>query len=850
MSLEPALARLAPLPIDALLPQLAAQWQAFGAAVVTAEPGAGKTTRVPVDLLQRQAFAGEMWVVQPRRMAALLAARHVAEELGQRCGDQIGYSVRFDEQVSAQTRVRYVTDGLLLRRLVTDPQLRGIGAVVFDEFHERRLAMDVGLAAVRRLRATSRMDLKLLVMSATLEVPALATWLGDVPVLAATGRVYPVDIDYLSTQGAEVGDLVVAGVRRLLTDGLDGDALVFLPGTREIRRCQELLRGLAQQHQLAVVPLHGSLPLREQEQALRPQERRKVLLSTNIAETSLTLPGVVAVIDSGLARVAGYAPWSGLPTLQTQKIAKASATQRAGRAGRVRPGRCLRLYSQFDHDARPGFDKPEIARGELSEMRLQIELLGLDAWDAGQWLTPPDGGALRQAEALLQRLGALDNAGRITALGRELLQWPLHPRLARLVIEAQKQGVGPLGCQVAALLGEREIRSGMPHASRPAHGDSDLWALLEDVAAVQAGESARDRAVDPAGLRQLQLATEQLQRHLGHSRGRGGDVETALSLAVVAGFGDRLARRRQAGAAELEMPGGSRVVLGAQSQVTQAEFAVVLDAEERRDQRGLQTQVRLAHGVDPALLLEALPDRVESTSELLLDRQRVVRVERLLLDGLELDRSQKPAAPGPEVAALLVQTVLARGLQTLVDPEELGHFQSRVKFAREAGGAALLPEIGETAVANALADLAQDCTRLDELADADLLGALHRLVDRSAPNGGLALLEKVAPASMQLPGGRKLRIHYEADRAPWTSSRLQDFFGLADGPRVAQGKVPVVLHLLAPNQRPVQVTTDLAGFWARHYPDLKKELGRRYPRHSWPDNPLTAAPPAPHRIRG
>jgi ATP-dependent helicase HrpB len=220
------------------------------------------------------------------------------------------------------------------------------------------------------------------------------------------------------------------------------------------------------------------------------------------------------------------------------------------------------------------------------------------------------------------------------------------------------------------------------------------------------------------------------------------------------------------------------------------------------------------------------------------------------LDGLELDRSQKPAAPGPEVAALLVQTVLARGLQTLVEPEELGHFQSRVKLAREAGGAALLPEIGETAVANALADLAQDCTRLDELADADLLGALHRLVDRSAPNGGLALLEKVAPASMQLPGGRKLRIHYEADRAPWTSSRLQDFFGLADGPRVAQGKVPVVLHLLAPNQRPVQVTTDLAGFWARHYPDLKKELGRRYPRHSWPDNPLTAAPPAPHRIRG
>lgn len=840
----------APLPIDPLLPALVAQLQDHGAAVLTAEPGAGKTTRVPVELLQRGAFDGELWVVQPRRMAAVLAARHVAEELGQRCGEQIGYSVRFDEQVSAQTRVRYVTDGLLLRRLIGDPQLRGIGAVVFDEFHERRLAMDVGLAALRRLRSQGRRDLKLLVMSATLEVPALASWLGDVAVLAASGRVHPVAIDYLSTQGAELGDLVVAGLRRLLADGLDGDTLVFLPGTREIRRCQELLRGLAQQHQLAVLPLHGSLPLREQEQALRPLDRRKVLLSTNIAETSLTLPGVVAVVDGGLARVAGYAPWSGLPTLQTQKIARASATQRAGRAGRVRPGRCLRLYSQHDHDARPSFDKPELARAELSEMRLQIELLGLDAWDAGQWLTPPDPAALRPAEALLQRLGALDAAGRITALGRELLQWPLHPRLARLVIEAQRQGVGALGCQVAALLGERELRSGLPHASRPAHGDSDLWALLEDVAAVQAGASARDRGIDPAGLRQLQQATEQLQRQLGRTPPRAGDAETGLSLAVVAGFGDRVARRRQPGAPELELPGGSRVVLGPQSQVTHAEFAVVLDAEERRDGRGLQTQVRLAHGVDPALLLEALPERVESTSELLLERQRVVRVERLLLDGLELDRSQRPATPGPEVAALLVQAVLARGLQTLVDPEELHHFQCRVKFARDSGGATALPEIDDATAARALAELAQDCTRIDELADADLLAALQRLVDRSVATGGLALLERIAPATMALPGGRRLRIHYEADRPPWTSSRLQDFFGLADGPRVAQGRVPVVLHLLAPNQRPVQVTTDLAGFWSRHYPEIKRELCRRYPRHSWPDDPLTAAPPAPHRNRG
>lgn len=847
-------AAVARLPIDALLPALAEQLAAHGAAVVTAEPGAGKTTRVPLDLLRRQAFTGEMWVVQPRRMAAVLAARHVAAGLEQRPGQEIGYSVRFDEAVGPQTRVRYVTDGLLLRRLVGDPLLSGIGAVVFDEFHERRLAMDVGLAAVRRLRLTVRPDLKVLVMSATLEVPALAQWLGDAPVLQAEGRVFPVAVDYLSTQGVEVPDLVVAGMRRLLADGLDGDTLVFLPGVWEIRKCQELLRSLASQHDLCVLPLHGGLTLREQEAALEPQPIRKVILATNIAETSLTLPGVVAVLDSGLVRVAGYAPWSGLPTLQTQKIAKASATQRMGRAGRVRPGRCLRLYSQFDHDARPSFDKPELARAELTEVRLQMALLGLDGRQADQWLTPPDAAALRQAEGLLGRLGALDTQGQLTTLGREMLRWPLHPRLARLVIEAQRHGIGSLGCQVAALLSERELRSGTSSPSQTAHGDSDLWALLHDVAAVRGGEAARQRGLDGLALKQVQMSVDQLQKLLPRRSDPCTDEETALSLAVVAGFGDRLARRRQAGAPELEMPGGSKVVLGPRSQVTHAEFAVVLDAEERRDNRGLQTQVRLAHGVDPALLLEALPERIVQQVELVVDKNRVLQVERLLLDGLELDRTQRPALPGPEVAALLVAALQARGLQAVADPEELALLQQRVQFARTAGGAVALAALDDAAVQTVLMDLAQTCTRADELAQADLLGALRQHLDRSLPGdserGGLALLERIAPEFMQLPGGRRLRIHYEADRPPWTASRLQDFFGLADGPKVAQGKIPVVLQLLAPNQRPVQVTTDLAGFWVRHYPDIKKELCRRYPRHSWPDDPLTAAPPPPHRIRG
>lgn len=850
---------LAPLPIDAVLQRVAQALSTQGACVVQAEPGAGKTTRIPVDLLDRGALAGEAWVIEPRRMAAVLAARHVAAQRNQPCGETIGFSVRFEDATGPATRVRYATDGIFLRRLASDPQLTGISTVIFDEFHERRLATDLGLAAVRHLRASSRPDLQVLVMSATLDVEEVAQWLGGATVVRASGRQFPVTVEHAATVDQRpLQDQVLAAVRRLLHEGLQGDILCFLPGALEIRRCQEALGRLAADHDLAIRPLHGGLALPEQEQAIAKERRRKVILATNIAETSVTLPGVVAVVDSGLAHVAGHAAWSGLPTLQLQKVSRASAAQRAGRAGRLAPGRCLRLYTQYDGDARPAFDKPEVVRTDLCDAYLQAACLAEDlacarmadeAVDASFWLTPPEQNLVQLAVQTLERLGALQQ-GRVTALGRALAQLPVHPRLGRLLIEAQRQGITALGVRVAALLGEGNVRGGAGFAAdRAAHGDSDLWALLEDEDAVAAGASPRDRNLDLQALQAVRRSRQQLSRLLPGPNRPGVDHDTALGVAVLAAFGDRLARRRQPGQPELEMPGGSRLALGPRSQVTEAPFVVVLDAEERRDARGMSSQVRMAHGVGPELILEALAERVRSSASVEVDKQRAVRVERLTVDGLELDRTVRTATPSPEVAALLTRTVLERGLSAVLDLQLLTQLQLRLSFLREQAGCLDLPPLGDAEVRAAIEEVAIHCTRVDELDGAAILAALQAPVQAARQGQGQRLLDEWAPEFMQLPGGRRLRIHYESDRAPWTSSRLQDFFGLADGPRLAGGRIAVVLHLLAPNQRPVQVTTDLAGFWSRHYPGLRRELGRLYPRHSWPEDPLTAAPPPPNRIR-
>jgi ATP-dependent helicase HrpB len=862
-----------PLPIDAVLPEIVAALRDAPAVVVEAPPGAGKTTRVPLALHTAGLAGGrEVVVLEPRRLAARLAARRVADELGERPGETVGYQVRFDEVAGPRTRIRYVTEGLLTRRLLSDPALAGVGAVILDEFHERHLQGDLALAFLRRLQRTRRPDLKLVAMSATLDAAPVAGFLGATRI-RSEGRRFDVVVEYLGAEEAarpdvRLDDLVARAVRRLHRDGLDGDVLVFLPGAAEIRRARDALGAWASGAGVDLLPLHGDLPPDEQDRAVRPGPRRKVILSTNVAETSVTIEGVVAVVDSGLARVASHSPWSGLPTLEVKRVSRASAAQRAGRAGRTRPGRAVRLYTRHDHDARPEFDVPEVLREDLSETLLA--LAGLDAGEGFAWFEAPPAPALDAARTLLVRLGGVDARGRLTPRGRRMLTLPVHPRLARLVLEAADRGAPEEGALVAALLAERDLRDrrALDGTALPPTGPSDALELAH------AFEEARAARFDPDRLRRMGVnpgaaqAVERSRRQLAAlarraagagasaaARGPGPEArDAALLAATLAAYPDRVGRRRAPGSDDIVLVGGGSARLDAASVVREAPLLVAVDAEERRGDRrapgaarGGEVRVRIASAVTQELLLDLFPDalRYEEAVSWNAAAERVEATERLVYEDLVLEET-RAARPDPEqVAARLAAEALAAGARAFAPEGALDRLLSRIAFA-----AANAPEAGlapptEADLEAALRDAAQGRRTFAELREADLPGALLARLDPRAR----AALERLAPERVTLPGGRGARIGYEAGKPPWVESRLQDFFGMAQGPAVAAGRVPLVLHLLAPNGRAVQVTTDLAGFWDRHYPAIRRELSRRYPRHAWPEDPRTATPPAASRGR-
>ena len=848
---SPARTALVPLPIDPLIPDIVASLQRTPSLVLEAPPGAGKTTRVPRALYDA-GVAGEIVVLEPRRLAARMAARRVAEELGERVGETIGYRVRFDDAVSKRTRVVFVTEGVLTRRLLSDPGLAGVGAVVLDEFHERHLHGDVALALLRRLQQR-RPELNLVVMSATLDAEPIATYLGC-PSLRAEGRRFDVAIEYAARPPAPdralEGDVAQA-FRKLVADGLDGDVLTFLPGAAEIRKAQAACAAAAAAAGIDVVMLHGDLKPEEQDRAVSPGPRRKLILSTNVAETSITVEGVVAVIDSGLARVASFSPWSGVPTLKVQRISRASATQRAGRAGRLRPGRCVRLYTQHDHDTRPLQDAPEVRRLDLADPLLLLASTGVRAGEL-LWLEAPPPAAVEAARTLLARLGAVDDEERITPLGRRMMRFPLHPRQARLVVEGEARGVGRQACVVAALIGERDLVWQRPRRAELS-GDSDLLADLDRFAEASRGGLQPDRArslgLDVGAALTIDRVRRQLEPLV--ERGRPApDAETALRQAILSGYPDRVARRRRKGEPELLLSGGGTAQLSEASVVRDAELMVVVDAEQRSDRASGAIVARSVTAIEPDWLIDVAADRMRELAayEWNAAAERVEVVERMTYDQLVLDErrawpSQVTNADPQAVAATLHAAARARGLQAFVDPEELERLRGRVAFVREHLPEAELLPLDDAAVDATLGELCVGRDRLAELRDADFVGAL---VTRLGPQAH-ALLAKEAPDRVTLPGGRAVRVQYPAGQPPFIASRLQDFFGMAAGPTLARGRVPLTLHLLAPNQRAVQVTSDLAGFWERHYPALRRELGRRYPRHSWPEDPLRAEPPRPTR---
>lgn len=891
--------QLAPLPIDTLIPALLDAFRSHSGLVLEAPPGAGKTTRVPRALLEAGLLErGECLVLQPRRLAARLAARRVAQELGEPLGQHVGYQVRFEDVSSPDTRIRFITEGVLTRRMIRDPFLKGVAVVLLDEFHERHLAADVGLALLKQLQ-TLRPELRIGVMSATLSAEPLATYLGGVPVLRSEGRRFDVAISYLSTPDERsLPQSVANALKGLLQQGLDGDVLVFLPGAAEIRTSMEACAHLSVRTAgtpLTLLPLHGELSAEEQDRAVRRLPGRKVIFSTNVAETSVTIDGVVAVIDSGLARGAGYSPWSGLPSLSLQKISQASAIQRAGRAGRTCPGVCIRLYSLQDFQARPAFDVPELRRVDLAETVLELNALGpalrLPELRAFPWLEPPLPVALETAETLLVRLGALlplrsldrspsleeetllpsassVRAGAITPLGRRMLELPVHPRQARMLVEAERSGIAADGALLAALVAEKEIvleqrvrGLGTGAAGKgllEVQGPSDLLARMDlFLEAMKGGfdaERLRRYGLEPGTCGAVERSRQQLLRLMSRGSARPGakQHEEALLKVIVAGYPDRIARRRplpprpgehaRARSRELIFAFGGVATLADSSIVLEADPLVALDAESKGDGRLASVRVRLASKVEPAWLLELFPEMIASRIELRFDvetesvvKQAVRAYGNLVIDG------QKHLVTPEEAQPILWAAAKDAGPEAFIEEGALEHWQARLAFVARA-----FPKegIGPSAREEQLEVLELLCagqTRFSEVRASGVLEELKALV-RPEKRKRLDLL---APERVRLPGGRHVKVAYPASGPPCVESRLQDFFGLRQGPSVGGGTIPLVLHLLAPNGRAVQVTSDLSSFWSQHYPALRRELGRKYPRHSWPEDPLSAEPPGP-----
>ena len=818
------------LPIDPMLPQIIESLRGNPNLVLQADPGAGKTTRVPPALLEAGLLGpGECWILEPRRLAARLAATRVADELGEPLGQRAGYAVRFEQKVTKATRLRFVTEGLLLRRLHGDPGLRGIAAVVLDEFHERHLHTDLGITLLRRLQREARPDLKLVVMSATLDPGPVAAYL-EAPVMKSEGRTFPVDTAFLPRpDDRPIEQQVSDALDRLYKDGLRNHTLVFLPGAAEIRACLTGCEAIAARQGLSLRPLHGELSPEAQAHALEVTETPKVILSTNVAESSVTLDGIGAVVDSGLGREASHSPWSGLSGLRTVRISQARCVQRTGRAGRTGPGRCLRLYTEADFGARPAFDTPELQRSDLAEPLLALHGMGIPDPSTLDWFEAPPAASVAAAETLLTHLGALAD-GALSPVGRRMAALSLHPRLARLAVAGEDLGIPQLALRAAALLetGNLSARLGLDRApAKSGHGaDSDLLLRLDqleeaETASFGAG-ACRAAGLDVAALQRARRAVRSLGRLLP-SPTVPVDAEPRLLKALLRAYPDRVGQLSANGTCAFAGGGGAK--LDPASRVRRPGLILALEAEATKQGTGGQTLIRLASRCEADWLLDAFPERLKEVEELIFNAAagRVERRSELRYDGLVLDASRGPADPSDSRVA----TLLAEALRDRPLDEVPTRYLARLTFLRRHR-----PDLGlpDDLLGPLLAGACGGRTTLREVQEVDWPAALRQ----AFPSETLRLLDAWAPETIQLPKGRPTKVHYEDD-PPWIASRLQDFWGLKKSPSVAGGAITLVLHLLAPNLRAVQVTTDLAGFWQRVYKELRPGLSRRYPKHHWPE---------------
>lgn len=828
------------LPIDNVLPALR---QALGQrheVVLEAPPGAGKTTRVPLALLNEPWLAGQrILMLEPRRLAARAAAERLASELGESVGETVGYRIRLDSKVGPRTRIEVVTEGILTRRLQEDPALDGVGLLIFDEFHERSLDADLALALSLNGRDLLRDEppLKIMLMSATLEGERLSALLGDAPVVSSEGRMYPVDVRWGRPfqPGEFIEPRVVDTVHQALADE-PGSLLVFLPGQAEIRRVHESLQAsLGGRQDILLCPLHGELELSAQRAAIDAPAPgvRKVVLATNIAETSLTIDGVRVVIDAGLARVPRFDPGSGMTRLDTQRISRASATQRAGRAGRLEPGVCYRLWSEAQHDQLAAYASAEILQADLAGLALQLTRWGVTPGQLS-WLDQPPAAAYAQAQDLLLRLGALKPGQllSLTAHGQAMAELPAHPRIAHLLLRGQALGLAEMACDVAALLGERDILRG---------AGADLHSRLT----LLSGETRASRGGQGGVQRARQLA----RQYRGYLRGKAlsavPDPEHPrwLGALLALAYPDRVAQQRRAGGAEYRLANGRAALFGEVDALMKAPWLVVADLGSRQGQR--EERIYLAAEFDPALFDGVLAEQVERLDVLDWDeREGVLRAERQRKVGeLILAREPLTGLDDDARARALLDLVRRKGLELLPWTPELRQWQARVALLRQldlaTGGDSEWPDLSDAALLAGLEQWLQPylgkVTRLSHFAQLDLSSIVRNLLPWPLPQR----LDEWAPMHLSVPSGSSIRLDY-SEHPPILAVRLQELFGLAETPRIAQGRLQVKLHLLSPARRPVQVTQDLANFWRSTYSEVKKDLKGRYPKHYWPDDPLVA----------
>ncbi len=825
------------LPIDEVLPELRAVLQRNRNAVVEAPPGAGKSTVVPIALRNEPWVRdGRIIMLEPRRLATRAVATRMAATLGESVGDTVGYRMRLETRVSKRTRIEVVTEGVFTRMLQSDPALEGVAAVLFDEFHERSLHADTGLAFALDSQENLSPELRILVMSATLDGAGVARLLGDAPRVTAAGRMFPVEIRHAgsglpalpgqSGSREEPALLVLRAIKRALTEA-EGDMLVFLPGAGEIRRLQGMLGDVGA---VDVLPLFGELAAGEQDAALKPARpgRRKIVLATNIAETSLTIDGVRIVVDAGLERRSLFDPASGMNRLELQRISRASAEQRTGRAGRTAPGVCYRLWGEGAERSLAAYAPPEVCVADLAPLALDLAVWGTEA-EKLRWLDAPPAATLASARDLLRRLGALDAAGKVTLHGRAMQEYPAHPRLAHMLLKSGALDATPLAAELAALLSDRDLLRAGPGQPR----DSDVRTRLELL--------HRTNAIDRGTLERVRNAQRSFLRLSGRDLQAGIPPAHEAGVLLALAYPDRVGRRRPGSEARYQLSNGRGAVFDSSESVARAEFIVAVDLDDRER----EARIRLAIPLDKQELLDTFSDELFRGEELTWDERTEAVIARRVIRFGELIVEEKPLSEVPREAATsaMLDGLRSMGLDALAWDDDSRDFVARAEFVRALGRNDLAgwPDFTREALA---ADLSwiepflAGITRRTQLSRLPLLEALRSRLSYDAARR----LDELAPTHIGLPTGTRARIDYQSDNAPVASMRMQEVFGLAATPRIGGGSVPVTFELLSPARRPLQVTRDLASFWRNAYVELRKDMRGRYPRHYWPEDPLQAEP--------